>query len=189
MDKALEKMREKWLTWAGLKIIVFWIVGSWVVYGILVGILFRSWPSQGLFGDMYGGLNSLFSGLAFAGVIITILLQSKELQEQRKEFELQREAQQDSAKALERQAEILKSTAKLNSITAFVGNWEEISIAIGTEKRNIPIKIQQNQQAGMNEQEAEEKGAQRDLELTKLHDDLQSLRNNALVNFRNYLEI
>lgn len=51
---------------------------------------------RGTFGDMFGAVNSLFSGLAFAGIIITIILQSRELclqrnelTETRKEFNIQ----------------------------------------------------------------------------------------------------
>ncbi len=45
----------------------------------------------GKVGDTFGLINTLFSGLAFAGIIITILLQRIELQEQRKELRLTRE--------------------------------------------------------------------------------------------------
>ena len=48
------------------------------------------WTERGTFGDMFGAVNSLFSGLAFAGVIIAILLQRKELELQREELELTR---------------------------------------------------------------------------------------------------
>jgi hypothetical protein len=41
---------------------------------------------RGTFGDMFGAVNSLFSGLAFAGIIYTILLQRNELELQREEL-------------------------------------------------------------------------------------------------------
>lgn len=41
----------------------------------------------GEIGDIYGSVNAIFSGLAFAGIIITILLQRKELKSQREELE------------------------------------------------------------------------------------------------------
>jgi hypothetical protein len=37
------------------------------------------WQTRGLFGDMFGAVNALFSGLAFAGIIYAIVLQRKEL--------------------------------------------------------------------------------------------------------------
>ena len=46
---------------------------------------------RGVFGDMFGTVNSLFSGLAFAGIIITIFLQSRELKLQREELTETRE--------------------------------------------------------------------------------------------------
>ncbi len=47
-------------------------------------------PERGTFGDMFGAINSLFAGLAFAGIIITVLLQRNELILQRQELELTR---------------------------------------------------------------------------------------------------
>ena len=46
---------------------------------------------RGQFGDSFGVLTSLFTALAFAGVIWTIYLNQEELRLQRKELELQRE--------------------------------------------------------------------------------------------------
>ncbi len=47
--------------------------------GALVGV------RSGTFGDAFGTINALFSGLAFSGVIITLLMQRGDLAEQRKE--------------------------------------------------------------------------------------------------------
>jgi hypothetical protein len=76
-----------------------WIVHEWMFEKLLVGKVFA--PSLGEFGDVYGALNTLFSGLAFSGVIISIVLQSIELRATRKEmnsqvlqFEQQTEAMQ-----------------------------------------------------------------------------------------------
>ncbi len=43
--------------------------------------------ARGTFGDKFGAINALFSGLAFAGIIATILLQRRELFLQRKDIE------------------------------------------------------------------------------------------------------
>lgn len=45
--------------------------------------------ARGTFGDKFGAINALFSGLAFAGIIATILLQRRELFLQRKDLEEQ----------------------------------------------------------------------------------------------------
>ena len=56
-------------------------------------ILYLTWPvseysigQAGVFGDSFGIITSMFSGLAFAGMIITILLQREELGLQREEL-------------------------------------------------------------------------------------------------------
>lgn len=41
---------------------------------------------EGVFGDSFGTLNTLFSGLAFSGVLITLLFQRKDLTETRKQI-------------------------------------------------------------------------------------------------------
>ena len=76
-----------------------WIVHEWMFEKLLTGKDIAT--SAGEFGDVYGALNTLFSGLAFSGVIISIVLQSIELRATRKEmnsqvlqFELQTEAMQ-----------------------------------------------------------------------------------------------
>lgn len=47
---------------------------------------FSDWTTRGTFGDSFGAINSLFSGLALGGIIYTIFLQKKELSLQRKEL-------------------------------------------------------------------------------------------------------
>lgn len=49
------------------------------------------WEKRGQMGDSFGVLNTLFSGLAFAGIVFTIFLQKKELGLQRNELKLTRE--------------------------------------------------------------------------------------------------
>lgn len=58
----------------------------WITWPISTNII----EKLGAFGDSFGIVNSLFSGLAFAGLIITILLQRLELNESRKIFKKQR---------------------------------------------------------------------------------------------------
>lgn len=52
---------------------------------------FSDSAEQGQFGDQFGAVNALFSGLAFAGLIFTIILQKKELALQREELSDTRE--------------------------------------------------------------------------------------------------
>ena len=69
-----------------------------------------TWSERGTFGDMFGAVNSLFSGLALAGVIYAIILQRQELALQRQELELTRDELQRAATAQETSAEINRLT-------------------------------------------------------------------------------
>jgi len=58
------------------------------IFGLFDIQLFFNMERPRTFGDMFGAVNTLFSGLAFAGLIYAILLQRSELELQRKELEL-----------------------------------------------------------------------------------------------------
>ena len=60
------------------------IIGLWTITYFSLKDLEPN--DRGTIGDMFGSINSLFSGLALAGIILTILLQRKELKLQRKEL-------------------------------------------------------------------------------------------------------
>lgn len=56
------------------------VFGSWLVAGILFFLLANNteFTKSGQLGDSFGILNCLFSGLAFAGVIITLMFHDDE---------------------------------------------------------------------------------------------------------------
>ncbi|MEY9096262.1 hypothetical protein [Paenibacillus sp. RC84] len=64
----------------------------WLLTGIITIVSYLGVPdSPGTFGDMFGSVNALFSGMALAGIVYTIFIQKKEFQLQREELKLQRE--------------------------------------------------------------------------------------------------
>jgi hypothetical protein len=65
------------------------------------------WTVRGQFGDMFGMINALFSGLAFAGIIFTIYLQRQELKAQRRELKLARREFKKQSKAFNDQNDTL----------------------------------------------------------------------------------
>ncbi|MDX8255243.1 hypothetical protein [Acinetobacter pittii] len=67
----------------------------------------------GSFGDSYGSLNTLFSGWAFALLLISLFMQRKELQEQRKELSAQREEISKANEIAESQRTITEQQADL----------------------------------------------------------------------------
>ncbi|WP_311165483.1 hypothetical protein [Acinetobacter pittii] len=67
----------------------------------------------GTYGDSYGSLNTLFSGFAFAILIISLFMQRQELKEQRKELEAQRLEIKESNDIAEAQRKITEQQATL----------------------------------------------------------------------------
>jgi hypothetical protein len=112
----------------------------WVLFG-----LFHSARNTGKledkahFGDIYGSLNALFSGIAFAALFYTIILQRQELGHQRKELALHRHElaltrleQQRSAQAQEQleassrqQTYLFHRTAVLNSLNHLITSYDQ----------------------------------------------------------------
>ncbi len=105
-----------------------------VAYGFVVHYSFDSGSERGTFGDMFGGLSSLFTGFAFALLIYSMHLQKKELALQREEMELQREelrltreemkaAREEYSKSADAQEEMVEKqlmTAQITGMSAIV---------------------------------------------------------------------
>lgn len=97
---------------------------------ICVGIIFTSIiyyvivdansDDRGTFGDMFGSLTAIFSGFAFAGVIITIIMQMKELELTRIELQRSADAQEKSQKALNEQLRSMQITSKIDSLNQYL---------------------------------------------------------------------
>lgn len=124
------------------------IIGSLVLFVVIfsvgIWVVFPDMASRGQFGDMFGVVNAIFSGLAFLGVIYAVILQQKELQLQRKELSLTREelkrtaeAQEKSEEALNRQASSLKITAKLNGLSAVLQHYNTLIELTNSAKYGI----------------------------------------------------
>lgn len=64
---------------------------------------------MGEYGDVYGGLNTLFTGLAFIGLIVTILQQHREMKETREEFVAQTKQFEEQTRLLNEQIEEQKN--------------------------------------------------------------------------------
>lgn len=103
MDREPPKELSYWvLFWIALAVVALWMGAGIVLYDANAGT--PIWGERGTFGDMFGSVNALFSGLAFAGIIFTVLLQRQELQLQRHELKQQREELAGQRKQLEAQS-------------------------------------------------------------------------------------
>lgn len=90
------------------------IVGVWVVFALCSWFYFENWQLGGVFGDTFGAINALFSGLALAGIIYTVWLQKDELALQRKELA-------DTRKEFEQQNETLRKQRFENTFFQLIG--------------------------------------------------------------------
>lgn len=91
-------MTKEWklFIWAGCVICGVWLTSFVVIY-----LCIDEWDVRGQFGDLFGSVNALFSGLAFAGLVITII-------QQRHDLQLQRQAINQSKKDVNQQNETMK---------------------------------------------------------------------------------
>jgi len=99
-------------------LIITGVISSVIVYAVI--LLWLTWPiseysinKSGVFGDSFGLLTALFSGLAFSGVIITILLQKEELKLQRQELS-------NSRIEFEKMATANDKSAKLSALSTLL---------------------------------------------------------------------
>ncbi len=112
------------------------ILLAFPVYFHFVSGIYTASADRGQFGDAFGALNTLFSGLAFLGLIYAILLQREELSLQRTELSLTRDELKKSAEAQAKQAASLKATAKINgksSILEYHNTMHQVARSIGND--------------------------------------------------------
>lgn len=123
-------LRKNWLVLIGVFIV--WIIFSLVIFflsndfKLSVPILNElSLTNFGMFGDSFNILTSLFTGFAFAGVIISIRLQKEELKEVKKEFEEQTKALEKQQKEMAIQSFDNKFFQMLNLFNNIIDSFRE----------------------------------------------------------------
>ncbi len=104
-------MKQHW----PLALLVISVILINIGYVITVHYYIPRWVDSGVFGDTFGAINSLFSGLAFAGLLYTILLQSRELKLQREELAMNREQLISSAASQKEQAAYTLLAAQISA--------------------------------------------------------------------------
>ena len=126
-----EKSTTRWF------LITVLAIGGVVVVVTFLGLIeawvyssFHKWEHRGLFGDMFGVGNAIFSALAFAGLIVAIFLQREELKLQRQELKLTREEVARQREQLQSQAETLKKQTLENTFFELLRFHQEILQAV-----------------------------------------------------------
>ena len=120
-----------------LKKNIVWVMLGGVVLLFLLNlslVLFikdSTW--RGTFGDQFGAVNALFSGLAFTGLIYTIILQRRDLELQRNDLKLQREElaltrqeMEEQTAEFEKQNETLRIQRFENTFFNMLSQFQEV---------------------------------------------------------------
>lgn len=129
-----------------LVVIILWAASFWAIHAH-----YPTLEQRGQFGDLFGAVNSLFTGLAFAGLIATIFLQKDELALQREELKLQREEMILSRNELANQAKVqhalylatvgqIKVASKQVLIEAV--NMQSLTLVPGARSQNFGAAIE-----------------------------------------------
>lgn len=88
------------------------IVGLLVGYHLLVSAWLGPVSGPGEFGDQFGAMNALITGAAFFGLMLSVVIQSRDLRSQTRALELQQEALQLQITEFKEQKEELRRTAE-----------------------------------------------------------------------------
>jgi len=96
-----------------LVILLGFVVWIWYWLPSYLAADLKSITDKGLFGDSYGSVTSLFTGLAFAALIFTIILQQREIKLQREDFLSQLEEMKLSRQDVNRQTDVYEKQVRL----------------------------------------------------------------------------
>jgi hypothetical protein len=137
-DLADKRYHRALFLWAALGVAVmvsaFWLVA--IPRATLDDSQVIALQKAGLRGDAFGLLNTIFSGLAFAGVLIALELQRRDVLEQRRENKASRDEAERHTEATDRMrvANLLGVMAQIN---ATLGRSKECSPEQVVELRKI----------------------------------------------------
>lgn len=106
-------------------VLVLWLSCFWYVENYLA-----IKPEAWLIGDAFAALNTLFSGLAFGGLIYAIFLQKSELSLQRNELELSRNELSGQREQLELQNKTLNTQTFENTFFQLLRSHNDIVSSI-----------------------------------------------------------
>lgn len=94
------------------------LVLAFVLYGVIVRWLYGPWADAGTFGDSFGVITGLVTGIALVLAFLSIHMQSRELRLQRRELELQRQELKESREVMELQREEMEKSSKAQRLLA-----------------------------------------------------------------------
>jgi len=107
-----------------------------LIYGVAMFYMIGTETGRGTFGDMFGAINALFTGITLAGLIYTIYQQQKDVTAAQEMANRTTIAQENSAEALRQQAENLHRTATLNAYNIIISAY----IQLIQENKGYPVE-------------------------------------------------
>lgn len=134
-------LSKNWIWLVSIAIIVIWANTFWALHFDQEEGL----GDIGKFGDMFGAVNALFSGLAFAGMIYAIVLQSRELGQTNIEMKVQNEMlelQKDELAKTNEMMEQQTESLKLQNKTLKLQNEEMLQTRKEFQQQNRTLSIQ-----------------------------------------------
>lgn len=135
-----------------IKLILF-VILIWGLSAVLIIYFLPEWSNRGTFGDLFGAVNALFSALAFAVLIYTIVLQREEIKANREEITLNRKELEKSSKLQKKSQEVLIKqveqthlSAKMNAMRTLVDYYNnQISNPKSTEEAIEKARLKRRQ--------------------------------------------
>lgn len=136
--------KKRFLLWLRNNLLSVMIVMVLVLFLSNLCLVFLPYDEneRGTFGDQFGAVNALFSGLAFAGLIYTIILQRHDLKLQRRDLRLQREElaltrkeMEEQTAEFEKQNETLKIQRFENTFFNMLSQFQEVVNSLSVTAR------------------------------------------------------
>ena len=113
------------------------VIVLWILAIIVLPLCFPNIEKRGQFGDSFGVVNALFSGLALAGVIYAIILQKNELELQREELKETRKEIRGQKEQLEAQNQTLQKQNFESSFFQLLGLHNDIVNSMEVERYSV----------------------------------------------------
>ncbi|MEW4425986.1 hypothetical protein AB1I68_00665 [Paenibacillus pabuli] len=160
-------MNKKTIALIAIGIFVVWAGSGWAI---------NTWINasyRGTFGDMFGAVNALFSGFAFAGLIYTIAVQRQELAEQKNSINMQTNELKLQVEASKMQTEELALQREAIQMQTEELGLQRKAIQMQTEE----IKMQREETARSADQLEGQKNLLNLQMATSIVDDLIILKN------------
>ncbi len=111
MEKRGDSKTNSWMhtfgCWTAI-IVAIWLLAWWGFHYVYNNNYINTWLRPNEFGDMFGALTCLFSGIAIAGVIAMLRQQHEEMKETRDEFNKQTQQFEEQTKQFKEQIELAR---------------------------------------------------------------------------------